>query len=210
LKLNLKFEIEVLCKDLDLDLKTIEPSDAIQGPRPIAEEELLGQVLPNGMEGFADLSLMGLNRVRGPNERFSPATITAALPDLGSLLHYPPASNGSHHQLKQIFLTAAQQAIHEIIAPVVERSVTIAAISTAQLVDKDFATEPNVDRYRESAHTVVKSLSGSLALVTCKEPLRMSITNNIRIMAGNLAQQEGRNVLPEGNIIMFVNDNLDT
>ncbi|TKA76658.1 hypothetical protein B0A49_03826 [Cryomyces minteri] len=210
LKLNLKFEIEVLCKDLDLDLKTIEPSDAIQGPRPIAEEELLGQVLPNGMEGFADLSLMGLNRVRGPNERFSPATITAALPDLGSLLHYPPASNGSHHQLKQIFLTAAQQAIHEIIAPVVERSVTIAAISTAQLVDKDFATEPNVDRYRESAHTVVKSLSGSLALVTCKEPLRMSITNNIRIMAGNLAQQEGRNMLPEGNIIMFVNDNLDT
>ncbi|KAG9576978.1 Not1-domain-containing protein, partial [Aureobasidium melanogenum] len=112
----------------------------------------------------------------------------------------------SQAQLKNIFLEAAQRAITEIIAPVVERSVTIAAISTSQLIEKDFAMEPDPERLSSCAHNVVKALSGSLALVTCKEPLRMSISNNIRI----LAAQNLREPLPEGSILMFVNDNLDT
>ncbi|KAF2145079.1 uncharacterized protein K452DRAFT_221757 [Aplosporella prunicola CBS 121167] len=205
LKLNLKFEIEVLCKGLDLDYKNIEPSNSIRS-RPVPEEELLAAI-PDGLDGFNDLSLMNLNR-RGLNERFSPAAITAALPDLSSALVYPPASGNlvAANRLRQIFHTAAQSAIAEIIAPVVERSVTIAAISTSQLVAKDFAMEPDENKLREAAHTMVKSLSGSLALVTCKEPLRMSIMNNIRILARDLPEQ----ALPEGLILMFVNDNLDT
>ncbi|KAH7041928.1 CCR4-Not complex component, Not1-domain-containing protein [Macrophomina phaseolina] len=207
LKLNLKFEIEVLCKGLDLDHKIIEPSDCIRS-RPLHEEEILAQAIPDGLEGFNDLSLVGLNRSRAVNDRFSPAAIQASLPDLASSLVYPPASGNmaTTSRLRQIFHTAAQSAIAEIIAPVVERSVTIAAISTSQLVAKDFATEADENKMREAAHTMVKSLSGSLALVTCKEPLRMSIMNNIRILARDLPEQ----ALPEGLILMFVNDNLDT
>ncbi len=206
LKLNLKFEVEVLCKGLELDYRAIEPSDSIRS-RPLPEEEFLGAVLADGMEGFNDLSLMGLHRGRGPNERFSPAAVTAGLPDLGSLLIYPPSSTVmGQSRIKQIFLTAAQQAVAEIIAPVVERSVTIAAISASQLVAKDFAMELDETKILDSAHNVVKALSGSLALVTCKEPLRMSVTNNIRLIARDLPEQ----ALPEGSILMFVNDNLDT
>ncbi|KAK3071792.1 CCR4-NOT core subunit cdc39, partial [Teratosphaeriaceae sp. CCFEE 6253] len=116
------------------------------------------------------------------------------------------AGNVTQVELRQIFVTAAQQAIYEIIAPVVERSVTIAAISTAELIQKDFATEADIEKLKSSAYTVVKALSGSLALVTCKEPLRMSITNNIRIFAGRVLQDQ----LPEGQILMFVNDNIET
>ncbi|KAF2191169.1 Not1-domain-containing protein [Zopfia rhizophila CBS 207.26] len=207
LKLNQKFEIEVLCKGLDLDHKEIEPSDNIRA-RPQADEEFLGPIVPDGLEAFSDLSIMSLNRARGPSERFSPAAITAALPDFSTQLIYPPSGNNVVAQatLRKIFLSAAQQAIQEIIAPVVERSVTIAAISTSQLVNKDFAMEPDENKLREAAHTVVKSLSGALALVTCKEPLRMSIMNNIRVMARDLPEQ----ALPEGHVLMFVNDNLDT
>ncbi|CAO2648002.1 Nn.00g089240.m01.CDS01 [Neocucurbitaria sp. VM-36] len=206
LKLNQKFEIEVLCKGLDLDHKDIEPTNSIRA-RPQADEEFLGSMVTDGMEAFGDLSIMSLNRARGPSERFSSAAITAALPDFTNQLQYPPSGNSvvPPAALKKIFLTAVNQAIQEIIAPVVERSVTIAAISTSQLINKDFAMEPDEEKLRNAAHTVVKALSGALALVTCKEPLRMSIQNNIRVTARDLPEQ----ALPEGHILMFVNDNLD-
>jgi CCR4-NOT transcription complex subunit 1 len=206
LKLNQKFEIEVLCKGLDLDHKDIEATNSIRA-RPQPDEEFLGSMVTDGMEPFGDLSIMGLNRSRGPSERFSSASITAALPDFTNQLQYPPSGNSvvSPASLKKIFLAAVTQAIQEIIAPVVERSVTIAAISTSQLINKDFAMEPDEEKLRSAAHTVVKALSGALALVTCKEPLRMSIQNNIRVMARELPDQ----ALPEGHVLMFVNDNLD-
>ncbi|KAF9739933.1 hypothetical protein PMIN06_011760 [Paraphaeosphaeria minitans] len=207
LKLNQKFEIEVLCKGLNIDPKDIEASTCIR-MRPQIEEEYIGQMPPpDGLEPFGDLGLMSLQRARGPSERFSSAAITAALPDFRPQLQYPPSSTNvvPHSTIKKIFETAVQQAIQEIIAPVVERSVTIAAISTSQLVSKDFALEPDEEKLRNAAYTVVKSLSGALALVTCKEPLRMSIQNNIRVMARDLPEQ----AIPEGHVVMFVNDNLD-
>jgi CCR4-NOT transcription complex subunit 1 len=206
LKLNQKFEIEVLCKGLDLDHKEIEPTNSIRA-RPQVDEEFLGAMVTDGMEAFGDLSIMGLNRARGPSERFSSAAITAALPDFTNQLQYPPSGNSNvpPATLKKIFLNAVTQAIQEIIAPVVERSVTIAAISTSQLISKDFAMEQDEEKLRSAAHTVVKSLSGALALVTCKEPLRMSIQNNIRVNARDLPEA----ALPEGHVLMFVNDNLD-
>jgi CCR4-NOT transcription complex subunit 1 len=205
LKLNQKFEIEVLVGDLKLDLKDIEPSTILRDRQQITEE-MAGPTMPDNLDAFDDLSLGGLNRgIR--NERFSPAAIIASIPDLESKLVYPPSSNGLvDARLRQIVQTAVQRAIAEIISPVVERSVTIASISTAQLILKDFAMEPDEERVRESAETMVKSLAGSLALVTCKEPLRMSITNSIRIMQAEYPEQP----LPEGSILMCVNDNLDT
>lgn len=206
LKLNLKFEIEVLCKDLGLDHKALEPASIIRTLPLHHESELIQQYQTDAMDGFGDMHLMSLSK-RAPSERFSSQDVLKSLPDLGAMLNYPPSSGSiSHAQLKNIFLEAAQRAITEIIAPVVERSVTIAAISTSQLVEKDFAMEPDPERLSSCAHNVVKALSGSLALVTCKEPLRMSISNNIRI----LAAQNLREPLPEGSILMFVNDNLDT
>jgi CCR4-NOT transcription complex subunit 1 len=63
---------------------------------------------------------------------------------------------------------------------VVERSVTIAGISTKELVTKDFATEPNEETLRQAAHRMAQKLAGSLALVTCKEPLRSNLSSHMR------------------------------
>ena len=209
LKLNLKFEIEVLCKDLNTDIMKIEPLDVVRSrPALLHENNMLQQYMPDSApEGFGDMHVLGLSK-RPASERFTPEAVIQALPNLGEVLNIPQPTgpNTSQSQLRNIFISAAQQAIYEIIAPVVERSVTIAAISTAELIQKDFAAESDTEKLRNSAHTMVKSLSGSLALVTCKEPLRMSIMNNIRIYASrNLAEP-----LAEGQILMFVNDNIDT
>lgn len=203
LKLNLKFEIEVLCKELDLDHKTIEPLEIIRAIPMTPDETGVQQYQSEAVDGFSDM--LGLSK--RANERISAAEIMETLPDLGNVLVLPPPPGNVNQQtLKLVFLTAARQAIQEIIGPVVDRSVTIAAISTSQLVEKDFATDGDLEKMQHSAYTVVKALSGSLALVTCKEPLRMAMSNNIRLLANEQMQDS----LPEGTILMFLNDNLDT
>jgi len=207
LKLNFKFEIEVLCKDLKLDFKKIEPATVIRD-RPQTDDDMTNMsALPEGLESFDDMSLNGAMN-RGVRERLSAPEIMATLPSLDEVLKYPPTSGSPTDQalVKSIIYRAFDQAIQEIIAPVVERSITIASISTAQLVSKDYALEPDPEKYRTAARQMVKSLAGSLALVTCKEPLRMSITNYIRRPA---ADDLPEHLLPEGAILMCVNDNLD-
>ena len=68
----------------------------------------------------------------------------------------------------------------QIILPVVDRSVTIAGISTRELVAKDFATEANEEKMRKAAHSMAAKLAGSLAMVTCKEPLRTNLAQHLR------------------------------
>lgn len=202
LKLNLKFEIEVLCKGLNLDHKSIKPSTEFQSRIPPVEEATEPMAVPDGLDRFENLSVNGLGGGIASG-RFSPQEILATMPDLGPLLTYPPSNDMvNSRQLHDILKTAITRAVHEIISPVVERSVTIAAISTAQMIHKDFATEPNEARVRSAAINMVKKTAGSLALVTSKEPLRASMTNYIRTLSAE-------HQLPEGTIIMCVNSNLD-
>ena len=89
----------------------------------------------------------------------------------------------------------------------VERSVTIAGISTRELISKDFAMEGDEDKMSKAAHLMVKNLAGSLALVTCKDPLRTSMITNMRSALLENGFTEG--TLPEQAIIILVNENLE-
>ncbi|KAF5018473.1 hypothetical protein F66182_9546 [Fusarium sp. NRRL 66182] len=202
LKLNLKFEIEVLCKGLNLDHKSIEPSGEILN-RPVIEEP--ADVLPpDQLDAFENLSLNGMGSAVGAG--LSPQAIAPTIPDLGPLINIPPTNEMvvSTTRLHEIVRTALSRALQDIIQPVVDRSVTIAAISTQQMIHKDFAIEPDENRVRTSAVSMVKATAGSLALVTSKEPLRANFTNYMRNLSNDLPQG-----LPEGTIIMCVNSNLD-
>ncbi|KAI9051160.1 hypothetical protein LZ554_005262 [Drepanopeziza brunnea f. sp. 'monogermtubi'] len=203
LKLNLRFEIEVLCQELHLEHKSIEPSDEIMN-RISHIEEPTEVIPPEVMDRFDNISMNGMAGGVGGG-RFSPHEITSSIPDLGPLLQYPPVNDMvNQNRLQDIMKAAITRAVHEIISPVVERSVTIAAISTAQMIHKDFATEPSEVRVRAAAINMVKKTAGALALVTSKEPLRASMTNYMRAMSTDLPQG-----LPEGTVIMCVNSNLD-
>ena len=70
--------------------------------------------------------------------------------------------------------------ISNIIGPVIERAVNISLVTTKELVIKDFQFEPNENKFKVAAINSIKSLAGALALVTCKEPLRMSFTKKIK------------------------------
>lgn len=82
--------------------------------------------------------------------------------------------------LKMIVAQAVEAAIKEIIPPVVSRSVTIALITTRQLALKDFSLENDERKILRGAHLIVQNLSGSLALVTCREPLRIALCESLK------------------------------
>ncbi|ETS78294.1 hypothetical protein PFICI_10356 [Pestalotiopsis fici W106-1] len=201
LKLNLKFEIEVLCKDLNLDHKSIEPSQELSQHRAQIDE-ITDLATAEALEPFENLSINGVSGAPG----LSPHPVQVSIPDLTSQISIPPSNEMvvSASRLLDIVRQALTRALNDIITPVVDRSVTIAAISTAQMIHKDFATEADEKRIRDSATTMVKATAGSLALVTSKEPLRANITNYMRQLSSELQQP-----LPEGTIIMCVTSNLD-
>ena len=61
-----------------------------------------------------------------------------------------------------------------------DRSVTIAGISTRELVFKDYATEVDENKLRKAGLLMSQQLAGNLALVTCKEPLKGNMSAHIR------------------------------
>jgi CCR4-NOT transcription complex subunit 1 len=202
LKLNHKFEIEVLCRNLHLDHKSIEPSNEILNRVPTVDDGSGDMVTQDALESFENMSLNGM--APGMPNALSPHPVPPSIPDLGPSLQIPQTEVVNASRLHEIVLAALTRALQDIIQPVVDRSVTIAAISTAQMIRKDFCTEVDEHRVRTSAINMVKSTAGSLALVTSKEPLRANFTNYLRNLSTELPQG-----LPEGVIIMCVNSNLE-
>lgn len=222
LKSNIKFEIDLLCKKLDLKIQDVPHGDTLRKriqPRKEKNQDFQAKQAPHqGMvsppqqpavapedmklEGDVNLAQMQNQDVQGgqaippqmdgqgqganapPN--FQEQTV---IPNLGAYVSINPGLNlfNQSPQLKRLVPVAVDRAIREIIQPVVERSVTIACITTKELIVKDFATESDENKMRRAAHLMVSNLAGSLALVTCKEPLRVSMGNHLR----SLLQQAG-------------------
>ena len=81
--------------------------------------------------------------------------------------------------LKKTIAESIETSINDILTPVVTRSVTIATITTKELALKDFAYDGDVQKLQDAIDSTVQNLAGSLALVTCREPLRISLTDNL-------------------------------
>ncbi|KAJ3024175.1 hypothetical protein HKX48_005578 [Thoreauomyces humboldtii] len=232
LKLNLKFEIEVLCKNLRLAIKDIEPTSMLQnrpqkqsaeGPEALtaasskstsgpltASASVTGGNGPSAMNGGGLAPGFGAESTGGALSSLSQVDDTGVgIPNLAAFITFNPNLPifSAQPSLKRIVHIAIDRAIREIISPVVERSITIAGIATRELVIKDFALEPDEGRMRKAAHLMVSSLAGSLASVSSREPLRVSMMSHLR----SLLVQNGftEQTMPEQAVYIIVADNLD-
>lgn len=299
LKLNMKFELQLLCKSLDVDVNEVTPSDLLRdrpapdknnnsdfntkkaanssplrsSPSPVSSPspelrrayvqggpsgrsgipmfsladpqtsntalptlsasvgpgvstsriDVTGNVMPNniaiGQDTVGDLSNILANASLGtssmaagiprgslhsgnalagsalqtavPGQRQTsglPAEGTV-IPNLANYITISPTLVlfQTHPNLKRILPFAIDRAIREIIQPVVERSCAIAFLTTKELTLKDFANEPDTAKLRRAALQMVQQLAGSLALVTSKEPLRVSMGNQLRSILSPVA-----------------------
>ncbi|KAJ1307774.1 hypothetical protein OPQ81_001861 [Rhizoctonia solani] len=223
LKLNLKFEIEVLCKALDIDLDKVEAAGilrarvAAQGmgaegslPDFVQEGDAFGfdqhsstsaAAPPQGQAGDGVQSLGGAGGGMT-------AQIEAIVANLSAMVVVSPAVGYANHPgFKRAVQVAIEGAVREIILPVVDRSVTIASISTKELVAKDYALEADEMKIRKAAQQMVQNLAGSLALVTCKEPLKNNMALHMRQVLSEVGFSEL--MVPEQIILRVVSDNVD-
>ena len=199
LKLNLKFEMERLFKHLDVNIKDIEPSmllasrmrDRQNNPDFVADKNFAAPVpLQSGPSEGSIQTPIGRGMDEEEKTRLQVQSLEGALPNMQAHVRVAAAPNlpeSTRAALVRLLPVALTQGICEIVAPVVERSVTIACKTSQELVRKDFATEGDINRVRKAAHLMVSSLAGSLALVTCREPLKASVANQLRA----LLQQSG-------------------
>ncbi|KAF9557678.1 Not1-domain-containing protein [Agrocybe pediades] len=221
LKLNHKFDIEILCKALNIDLDTVEPTAILRNrpmdpslanlPLPDYPEEL--GLLPIGSETPAQMNESQILSLGGQSsndpQRALGAHIESILTSLVHLVHISPQLSpfNVNPTFKRAVQLAVDRAVREIILPVVERSVTIAGISTRELVAKDFAAEPNEEKLRRAGHFMAQKLAGSLALVTCKEPLKSNLATHIRQYLADHGFNDS--LVPEQVILLLMQDNLD-
>jgi CCR4-NOT transcription complex subunit 1 len=108
--------------------------------------------------------------------------------------------------LKMIITKAVDDSIQEIVEPVIDRAVKIALVTTKQLTMKDFALEPDAERFRLSCYNVVKKLAGPLAQVTCREPLKASMNRTLKNYLGQHSKDQNE---IENIISKAITDNLD-
>ncbi|EJT98519.1 Not1-domain-containing protein [Dacryopinax primogenitus] len=217
--LNLKFEIEVLCIALDIDLEKVEPTDLLRH-RPILDldagptEDFVGDIESLPMDGYGALGPMDTIHPTIPHLDGAPAQTALQAEGIMSSLEGAITLNtqlggyAENEGFKRLVQVAIESAVREIIIPVVDRSVTIASISTQQLVLKDFAMEVDETRMRTAAHLTVRNLAGNLALVTCKEPLRINMVSHLR----NILSEQGitEQMFSEQAILLLVQDNLNS
>jgi CCR4-NOT transcription complex subunit 1 len=262
LRLNIKFEVEVLCKALNLDLKEVRAGSVLKG-RTVNKEgnpDWNSRAVDGGLSSLKplptvpDSRLMAAAAALGGMSQAGPASHSSMAPAaatssfgrdsdhaMPSSMPQPqqPAIDQSVHnvniqshilisphlalflQFPHLVSTVVQsvnQAIKEIVGPVVERSVTIACVTTRELILKDFALEQDETQIKNAAHMMVQNLAGSLALVTSKEPLRHNISTQVRQVLIK-AKHEDRQIVMSGiqiddriveeAAIVIAQDNLD-
>ncbi|XP_010750312.1 CCR4-NOT transcription complex subunit 1 isoform X2 [Larimichthys crocea] len=204
LKLNLKFEIEVLCKNLSLDINDLKPGNLLKdkeklksleeqlsAPKKEAKppEEMLpvsttGDFVPFAAPPSTPAATTTTCTTTGPpTPQFSYHDINVyalagLAPHININVNIPLLQ--AHPQLKQCVRQSVERAVQELVHPVVDRSIKIAMTTCEQIIRKDFALDSEESRMRVAAHHMMRNLTAGMAMITCREPLLMSIATNLK------------------------------
>ncbi|XP_061534170.1 CCR4-NOT transcription complex subunit 1 isoform X7 [Phycodurus eques] len=204
LKLNLKFEIEVLCKNLSLDINDLKPGNLLKDKDKLKtlEEQLSApkkeakppdEMLPVSTSGdFVPFSAPPSTpaATTTPCTTTGPPTPQFSYHDINvyALAGLAPHINinanipllQAHPQLKQCVRQSVERAVQELVHPVVDRSIKIAMTTCEQIIRKDFALDSEESRMRVAAHHMMRNLTAGMAMITCREPLLVSIAANLK------------------------------
>ncbi|XP_024137335.1 CCR4-NOT transcription complex subunit 1 isoform X2 [Oryzias melastigma] len=197
LKLNLKFEIEVLCKNLSLDINDLKPGNLLKDKEKLKmlEEQLSApkkeskppeEMLPvstSAPPSAPAATTTTCTTTGPPTPQFSyhdihVYSLSGLAPHINVNVNIPLLQ--AHPQLKQCVRQSVERAVQELVHPVVDRSIKIAMTTCEQIIRKDFALDSEESRMRVAAHHMMRNLTAGMAMITCREPLLMSIATNLK------------------------------
>mmetsp|Transcript_13579 Transcript_13579/g.30419 ORF Transcript_13579/g.30419 Transcript_13579/m.30419 type:complete len:2214 (+) Transcript_13579:205-6846(+) len=221
LKLNIKFEVQVLCKNINIKIEDIPRGSELSRRRaPAAGAD--GRNPDFNQKAPTAVGSRGSSPVvtQSPSEPSQPlsspqhggiagdAQLQALLASLPASVVISPSVQyfATNPAQRRLVAVAVERGVREVLGSAVDRSVAIAATTTKHLLLKDFATEPNEQNLRNGAHLMAGSLAASLAVATCKEPLRVAIGNHLRTL---LAQAISDPAAVDQIVQVCANDNVD-
>ncbi|XP_029009006.1 CCR4-NOT transcription complex subunit 1 isoform X9 [Betta splendens] len=197
LKLNLKFEIEVLCKNLSLDINELKPGNLLKDKEKL--KNLEEQLSAPKKDAKPPDEMISVSTTATPSTQASTTTtctttgpptpqfsyhdinvyaLAGLAPHININVNIPLLQ--AHPQLKQCVRQSVERAVQELVHPVVERSIKIAMTTCEQIIRKDFALDSEESRMRVAAHHMMRNLTAGMAMITCREPLLMSIATNLK------------------------------
>ncbi|KAJ1938646.1 CCR4-NOT core subunit cdc39, partial [Linderina macrospora] len=217
LKLNLTFEIEVLCKALNLDVKEIVPTTLLSSKARGAVDSLtmdMAQVSIGGNGGRMSVGA-GTPGPYGPsNSVIQMPTLTGNdinVDILGVLAQHAlfQAADALFTQqptMKKVFYMLMERMIREIIPIHVARSIYVAVSCTRDTIQKDFCGEPNEEHVHRAAQVMARGLAGALAVSLCREQLKNKLYLTMRefLIGHSIPEQTANNIA-----VGLVADNLD-
>ena len=256
LKMNLKFEVQVLCNNINIRIEDIPPASLLPGrrmPSKIKNPDFNIRTESGGVNGasptfspppplssnaspfpsgtlpaktislppsamstnssievgrISDTDIAG-SRVSLPIPNVDVGVQSTVIPNLASRIYVNPNLRllDKNPECYRFVLMAVDRGIKEIFQSVVESCVSIAFSTTRALVLQDFAQEPREHSLISAAQLMVTGLASSLSLVTCKEPLRLSICNHLRILMAQIVDADPNDV--EEVLRTISTDNLD-
>lgn len=182
---NIKFEIEIFFKKFDVD-----PSKVI--PKTNYTQNLIPLNSECSEKKDEEIKTLEYNNISNEDKKIQ---MEASVEDITKLIKkseniierlalslnkFNIQSPENRENLFQIILSSLVFSINHILSTVVERTVNISLLTTKDIVIKDFAFEKDPKRFQKAAELSIKSLSGSLAIVTCKDPLKLGFLKAIK------------------------------
>ncbi|KAM0010325.1 putative MIF4G-like domain superfamily, CCR4-NOT transcription complex subunit 1, HEAT [Helianthus debilis subsp. tardiflorus] len=161
LKANLTFEIEVLFKNLHVDIKEVKPTTLLEDKSRVTE----------GNPDFSQPKVVEEVKSDFAGPSYQPTVPASNIPDFRSVL--------KTHVLGLLPM-AMNKAIEALVSTIVERSVSIASQTAIELVLKEYINDPDEIYIDNVSSLMVAYLAGSLSSVTCKEPLRVLTSTHLR------------------------------
>lgn len=233
-KLSLTFEVEVLFKSFNLKLNDLEPSNFMDIPDvtehlsgnisslSIEQQQNEQQQQIVLMQQYQQQMLLLQHRQQHQRQQpLQQRIVSNALTLPTEQSHINIDTTGSndgmysnlvgnsvfvtHPDLKRLFQMAMSKSVREILVPAVEKSSSIAVITTVSIVLKDFATEVDEIKLRTAAIMMVRQLAQSLAHSTSIELLKDTIRTTTQSLTPNMINMI---TSPLDQLNMAINDNI--
>lgn len=199
LKLNLKFEIEVLCKALNLEVGDLKPAYYLKDPE--RQMKIVHQLSPPNKkdnlqiisteDAGASLPPPAASPANSQSESYAtgPSEPRYSLNDI-VIQNFSQSISAQmvlsstlvllHPQLKTIVRGALEKTVQDWVGPVVDRSVKISVKTSEAMIRKDFALDPDETNMRQAAHYMTRNLAAGMAMITCKDQLITAIQSNVK------------------------------
>lgn len=243
LKLNLKFEIEVLLNSFALKVKDIEAATLIRShnPTPEALAAMFG-IRPDPNVLQSEMAKMSLG---GPDQSFQmqqhlqqqaalmqqqqqqqqqPIVSVPQVQQMRQVEEPIPLPLGANQldasfsnlagntvftqnpNLRRAFQAALARSVRECAVPILSRVSEAVLTTTEALVQKDFATEGDVNKFRKSYQILAQQLAHSMVVCSGRKILSETIEATMIQLLGN---QVNPNDLPLAELNVAIQANID-